>query len=381
MEEVAQKNQDMPSHIFTLPAPVGLAAFAVSELRGLGKPPDGRGVFLLRSEDVFRYLGISIDSFKREYKGAICLGRRPADAMVNRDRLTREAMERSNELLWKRHHKKAHIVLPTTVMLTKDEFLAENKHWLDLFHRIPFDEEAMDTVQTYMLQKIDQDTARLVPDQYRTRMAVFCRAIKDTDRQNWLQQTALTQVAVNRHVPLPKMVADQPVCRVARQLEDLAFKLKSKSSIEAIEAKKIADTLAISCHMQYQTGMASEAKMEAMMARFEALFQKVEPLNGAAMTGIIEDINKEHQKQFTEFRALANDAHDENGERARQMTDKQWLFRYRNLNEANIQKWIDHFVDQSRNPTGISDSWKALIMDTGGERLERVLNNAMFPQS
>ncbi|RSL90710.1 hypothetical protein CEP52_014498 [Fusarium oligoseptatum] len=200
----------------------------------------------------------------------------------------------------------------------------------------------MDTVQTYMLQKIDQDTARLVPGQYRTTMAVFCRAIKDTDRQNWLQQTALTQVAVNRHVPLPKMVADQPVCRAARQLEDLAFKLKSK---------------------------------------FEALFQKVEPLNGAAMTGIIEDINKEHQKQSTEFRALANDAHDENGERARQMTDKQWLFRYRNLNEANIQKWIDHFVDQSRNPTGISDSWKALIMDTGGERLERVLNNAMFPQS
>lgn len=48
-----------------------------------------------------------------------------------------QELERAYSLLWTPVHEKAHVVLPTSVKLTRDEFLAQNQHWLDLLLRVP----------------------------------------------------------------------------------------------------------------------------------------------------------------------------------------------------------------------------------------------------
>ncbi|KAJ4199603.1 hypothetical protein NW767_008026 [Fusarium falciforme] len=135
------------------------------------------------------------------------------------------------------------------------------------------------------------------------------------------------------------------------------------------------------CDVQYQAEIKATAKMEAMEAKFSEYFQKIQPLNCPAMTDIIDNVNKEQEKVFADFRGRAITVRGEDGASACQMTDKEWLLTYRNLNDAKIQRWIDLYVGLSGIETGIPETWKALIMETGGDRLWRVLNNAIFTRS
>ncbi|RSL62320.1 hypothetical protein CEP54_005779 [Fusarium duplospermum] len=127
----------------------------------------------------------------------------------------------------------------------------------------------------------------------------------------------------------------QPLRRVAREIENLAFKLKDKAPIEAAELKDISYDIFLSCDMQDQVDMTSSAKLDV---RLDELFQKIQALNIPAMTTFINKVYKEQQKKPTDFHKLAVDSHDEDGASARQMTDKEWLLCYRNMNDATIQK-------------------------------------------
>ncbi|KAI8684628.1 hypothetical protein NCS57_00129400 [Fusarium keratoplasticum] len=354
----------MKDYVFTLPAPIASTAFTISESRGIGSQSNALGASMIRTEDVFPHVSKSIDVFKREHTGIVCVGLRSMNAVVNQDLLVNEGLKRSDAILWTRYHQKAHMVLPTSVNLTSDEFLAQNQHWLDLLPRSTVDMEVGKVVKEHVLQNIDQNTARLVPEQYRTTLFYFCGSINEKARQDWLRESPLPEVTVNRPIPLPKIVETQPMRQAARKLERFAFKLKKTNPTDAADLKHISDTITLLCDVQYQAEIKATVKMEAMEAKFSKYFQKIQLLNCPAMTDIIDNLNKEQEKVFVDFRGRAITVQDEDGASACQMTNKEWLLTYRSLNDAKIQRWIDLYVELSGIETGIPETWKALIMDT-----------------
>ncbi|WAO84113.1 Hypothetical protein NCS54_00131900 [Fusarium falciforme] len=368
----------MKDYVFTLLAPIASTAFTVCELRGIGSQSNALGASMIRTEDVFPHVSKSIDVFKREHTGIVYVGLHSINAVVNQDLLVNEGLKRSDTILWTQYHQKAHMVLPTSAKLTSDEFLAQNQHWLDLLLRLPLDEDAQEIVKEHVLQNLDQNTARLVPDQYRTKLFCFCGSINKNARQDWLRESPLPEVTVNRPIPLPKIVETQPMRQAARKLERFAFKLKKTNPTDAADLKHILDTITLLCDVQYQAEIKATAKMEA---KFSEYFQKIQPLNCPAMTDIIDNVNKEQEKVFADFRGRAITVRGEDGASACQMTDKEWLLTYRNLNDAKIQRWIDLYVELYGIETGIPETWKALIMETGGDRLWQLLEQAIFNPS
>ncbi|KAL2675124.1 hypothetical protein Neosp_011304 [[Neocosmospora] mangrovei] len=355
MQEVAKKNAH---YVFTLPPPAGLAAFTVSEVRGIGSQSKAHGASMIRTEDVFQYLRKSIDVFKREHKGAVCVGQHPVDATANRDLLLKEAMARSHSLLWTPWNQKAHIVLPNSVNLTSEEFVAQNQHWLDLVPRLPGDQEALEVVKEQMLKNIE-DTAQLLPEQYRAILYFLCGSMNNTTRQGWLGQGFLQEVIVNRPVPLPKMVETHPLRQAALKLEKVAHKLKKKNPADAVELKHLSDSITLICDVLYHEEIKAKTHSEAMAVQMDKTLQKLlQLIDGPALTANIDRVNEEHQKKL-------------NSPSAQQMTDREWLHCYRNMGDAQIQEWVDHFVGPSGIEAGIPETWKALVMQTGGDRLWR----------
>lgn len=384
MEEVAKNNAQMKDYVFTLPAPIASAAFTVCELRGIRSQSNALGASMIRTEDVFPHVSKSIDVFKREHTGIVYVGLHSMNAVVNQDLLVNEGLKRSDTILWTQYHQKAHTVLPTSAKLTNNEVLAQNQHWLDLLLRLPLDEDAQEIVKERVLQNLDQNTARLVPDQYGTKLFCFCGLINENARQDWLRESPLPEATVNRPIPLPKIVETQLMRQAARKLERFAFKLKKTNPTDTADLKHILDTITLLCDVQYQAEIKATAKMEAMEAmeaKFGKYFQKIQSLNCPAMTDIIDNVNKEQEKVFADFRGRATTVQGEDGASACQMTDKEWLLTYRNLNDAKIQRWIDLYVELSGIETGIPETWKVLIMETGGDRLWRLLEQAIFNPS
>ncbi|EEU48022.1 uncharacterized protein NECHADRAFT_75178 [Fusarium vanettenii 77-13-4] len=262
-----------------------------------------------------------------------------------------QELERAYSLLWTPVHEKAHVVLPTS--------------------------DALETLKEHLLQNIDEHTARLVPEPYRTTLYFFFASIHDEARQDWFRESPLPEVTINRHIPLPKMVETHPLRQAAQKLEKFAFKLKEKNPADAVELKHLSDSINLICDVLYHEEIKAKTQTEGMAVQMDKTLQKLQLLDGPALTAIIDEVNEEQQKQFAEVRKLAVDAHNEDGASALQMTDKEWLLCYRNMGDAEIQKWVDFFVDISDIETGLPDTWKALVMQTGGDRLWRVLNNAM----
>ncbi|KAM6537333.1 hypothetical protein FALCPG4_003259 [Fusarium falciforme] len=128
--------------------------------------------------------------------------------------------------------------------------------------------------------------------------------------------------------------------QAARKLERFAFKLKKTNPTDAADLEHILNTITLLCDVQYQAEIKATAKMEAMEAKFSEYFQKIQPLNCPAMTDIIDNVNKEQEKVFADFRRRAITVQGD-GASACQMTDKEWLLTYHNLNDAKIQRWID----------------------------------------
>ncbi|KAM6531920.1 hypothetical protein FSOLCH5_001360 [Fusarium solani] len=313
MDEVAKKNAQMKGYVFTLPAPVALAAFTVSELRGIGSQSNALGVSMIRTENVFLHVGRSIDVFKREHKGIVCLGLRPMNAVVNQDLLVNKALKRSDAMLWAQYHQKAHMVLPTSVKLTSDEFLAQNQHWLDLLLRLPLDEDAQQTVKEHVLRNLDENTARLVPEQYRLSLFLFCGMINEKARQDWLRESPLPEVTVNRHIPLPKMVETQPMRRAVRTVEEVAFGLRKTNHPDAAKLKRASDTISLFCDVQYQADIEATAEKKAAAAEYKEMFQQIQFFNNQAMAEIFDAVNNEQHKRAMEFRGLLIDGEDEDG--------------------------------------------------------------------
>lgn len=117
------------------------------------------------------------------------------------------------------------------------------------------------------------------------------------------------------------------------------------------------------------------------MRKLGEILQKVQLIDGAALTAIMEEVNVEQRQHLAEFRGSQVDAHDEEGELASQMTDKEWLHYYRKMDDAKIQTWIDLFVDQSDDEMNLPTTVKEAIMERGGERLWRVLKDAVSDPS
>ncbi|KAJ3471267.1 hypothetical protein MRS44_001366 [Fusarium solani] len=297
MDEVAKKNAQMKGYVFTLPAPVALAAFTVSELRGIGSQSNALGVSMIRTENVFLHVGRSIDVFKREHKGIVCLGLRPMNAVVNQDLLVNKALKRSDAMLWAQYHQKAHMVLPTSVKLTSDEFLAQNQHWLDLLLRLPLDEDAQQTVKEH----------------YRLSLFLFCGMINEKARQDWLRESPLPEVTVNRHIPLPKMVETQPMRRAVRTVEEVAFGLRKTNHPDAAKLKRASDTISLFCDVQYQADIEATAEKKAAAAEYKEMFQQIQFFNNQAMAEIFDAVNNEQHKRAMEFRGLLIDGEDEDG--------------------------------------------------------------------
>ncbi|UPK97871.1 hypothetical protein LCI18_008806 [Fusarium solani-melongenae] len=232
--------------------------------------------------------------------------------------------------------------------------------------------EVEKVVKEHVLKNIDENTARLVPEQYRATLFYFCGSNNEKARQDWLRESPLPEVTI---------VETRPMRQIARKLEKFAFKLKKTSPVDAANFKHMSDTTTLLCNLQYQAEINTMAIQQATVGKLEKFLQKVQLLDGPAMTAIVDNVNKEQEKVLAEFREKAIAVQDEEGASACQMTDKKWLLSYRNMNDAKIQTWIDLHVELSGIETGIPEAWKTLVMKTGGDRLWRVVNNANFAQS
>lgn len=118
----------------------------------------------------------------------------PLGTIIGRDDQDRESVE---SLFWTPFHEKAHVLRPTSSKITSNDFLVANKFWLDLLLRFPFDEDAQETVKEHVLRNLDENTARLVPEQYRNSLFLFCGMINEKDLQDALQESPLPEVTVN----------------------------------------------------------------------------------------------------------------------------------------------------------------------------------------
>lgn len=77
------------------------------------------------------------------------------------------------------------------------------------------------------------------------------------------------------------------------KLEEFALKLKKTSPTYAADLEHVPDTITLLCDVQYQAEIKATTEIEATEAELSEILQKLQLLDGPALTAIIDEVNEE----------------------------------------------------------------------------------------
>lgn len=170
-----------------------------------------------------------------------------------------------------------------------------------------------------------------------------------------------------------------PVWIQAKKIEKIAIDLKDDKPTQAFDLKLAADTILMCTEAQFHRDRDIMVGLAETATKLDRTLKRIELLDAAKLAKIIDDANELQREEAAKIFRLATDTHDEDGASARSLTDMEWLRRYRNMDEASIQNWTNVLTAaQHYNATVSLNALKRLAMEEGGERLWRVMNNAVL---